>query len=120
MYFALPSGNWSVVDACSGVRYLIASFTLGVLYAYITYTSSVRRIMFVVASVIVPIVANLIRAYLIVMLGHWSDMTIATGVDHLIYGWVFFGFVMFLLFWIGSMWREREIVEAPTKNTSIE
>jgi exosortase A len=109
MYFSLPSGNWSVVEACSGVRYLIASFTLGVLYAYMTYTSSARRILFVVASIIVPIFANLIRAYLIVMLGHWSDMTIATGVDHLVYGWVFFGFVMFLLFWIGSAWREQEV-----------
>lgn len=119
MYFSLPSGNWSVVEACSGVRYLIASFTLGVLYAYMTYTSSLRRIAFVVASIIVPIVANLLRAYFIVMLGHWSDMTIATGVDHLIYGWIFFGFVMFLLFWIGSLWREKEGTTASEDNSPL-
>lgn len=40
------------------------------------------------------------------MTGHLSDMTLAVGVDHLIYGWVFFGFVMLLLFWMGSFWRE--------------
>jgi EpsI family protein len=28
------------------------------------------------------------------------------GIDHLIYGWVFFGLVMFLLFWVGSFWRD--------------
>src|SRR5205085_2410926 len=28
------------------------------------------------------------------------------GVDHLIYGWLFFGFVVMLLFWAGSFWRE--------------
>jgi EpsI family protein len=33
-------------------------------------------------------------------------MTMAVGVDHLIYGWVFFGVVMLLLFWVGSFWRE--------------
>ena len=32
----------------------------------------------------------------------------AVGVDHLIYGWVFFGIVMFLLFWLGSFWREDQ------------
>jgi EpsI family protein len=31
---------------------------------------------------------------------------LAVGVDHLIYGWVFFGIVMLLLFWVGSFWRE--------------
>lgn len=107
-FFAIPSGNWSVVEACSGLRYLIASFTLGTLYAYLTYRSLRRRLIFVALSVIVPIIANGIRAYLIVMTGHLSDMQLAVGVDHLVYGWVFFGFVMLLLFWIGSYWREDD------------
>ncbi len=106
MFFSLPSGNWSVVYACSGVRYLIASVTLGVLYAYLTYRSPVRRIVFTLLSIVVPVLANAVRAYLIVMLGHLSDMKLATGVDHLLYGWVFFGVVMFILFWLGSFWRE--------------
>ena len=42
--FTLPSGNWSVVEACSGLRYLISSFTLGCLYAYLTYQSPKRRL----------------------------------------------------------------------------
>ncbi|SEP27189.1 exosortase A [Nitrosovibrio sp. Nv6] len=107
-FFSIPSGNWSVVEACSGLRYLIASFTLGTLYAYMTYRSLKRRLAFIALSVIVPIVANGIRAYLIVMTGHLSDMQLAVGIDHLIYGWLFFGVVMLLLFWIGSFWREDD------------
>ncbi len=107
-FFTIPSGNWSVVEACSGLRYLIASFTLGTLYAYLTYRSLKRRLTFIALSVIVPIIANGIRAYLIVMTGHLSDMRMAVGFDHLIYGWIFFGFVMLLLFWIGSFWREDD------------
>lgn len=105
-FFSLPSGNWSVVEACSGLRYLIASVTLGTLYAYLTYQSWIRRGFFILLSIIVPIIANGMRAYLIVMTGHFSDMQLAVGVDHLIYGWIFFGLVMLLLFWIGSFWRE--------------
>jgi exosortase len=38
--FVIPSGRWSVVEACSGVRYLIASLVVGTLYAYLTYRST--------------------------------------------------------------------------------
>ena len=53
-----------------------------------------------------PIVANWLRAYMIVMIGHLSNNKLAVGVDHIIYGWVFFGLVMLLLFWVGSFWQE--------------
>lgn len=119
LYFNLPSGNWSVVEACSGVRYIIASVTVGVLYAYLTYRSWTRRILFVVVSAIVPIFANSLRAYMIVMLGHMSDMTIATGADHLVYGWVFFGIVIFLLFWLGSFFREDHLDETPGRSSVV-
>jgi exosortase A len=108
MFFSIPSGDWSVVEGCSGLRYLIASVTLGVLYAYLTYRSSKRRLLFSIAAVVVPVFANSGRAYMIVMIAHLSDNKLAHGVDHFIYGWVFFGFVMLLLFWIGSFWREDD------------
>lgn len=107
----IPSGSWQVVEGCSGVRYLIASIVVGSLYAYLNYRSTKRRLVFVVASMIVPILANWMRAYGIVLLGHISDNKIATGVDHIVYGWVFFGIVIMLLFWIGARWREDEPVE---------
>ena len=107
-FFSIPSGQWSVVEGCSGLRYLIASITVGALYAYLTYQSLGKRLIFIGLSVIVPIIANGMRAYLIVMIAHLSDMKLALGIDHLIYGWVFFGIVMLLLFWIGSYWRDPE------------
>jgi exosortase A len=106
MQFVVPNGRWSVVEACSGVRYLIASLVVGTLFAYISYTTMGRRLAFVGISIAVPIVANWLRAYLIVMLGYLSDNKIATGVDHLVYGWLFFGVVMLVMFAIGSRWQQ--------------
>jgi exosortase A len=108
LVFVIPSGTWSVIEACSGVRYLIASLMVGTLYAYLTYRSNVRRWLFIMFAAAVPIVANWIRAYLIVLLGHVSGNRLAVGVDHLIYGWIFFAFVILLMFWIGGHWREDE------------
>jgi exosortase A len=115
--FYIPSGHWSVVEACSGVRYLIASFTLGLLYAYLTYRSRLRQAAFVLVSIIVPIIANGLRAYMIVMIGHLSGMRLAVGVDHIIYGWLFFGLVMFLMFWIGNFWHEGKQTKPATVDT---
>jgi exosortase A len=104
--FQIPTGSWSVVDACSGLRYLIASVLVGVLFAYLVYRTLWRRIVFVAASLLAPVVANWLRAYMIVMIGHLSGNRLAVGIDHLIYGWIFFGVVMLLLFWFGSLLRE--------------
>ncbi|MFT3717878.1 exosortase A [Pseudorhodoferax sp.] len=104
--FVIPSGHWSVVEACSGIRYLIASVTVGALFAYLNYQSARKRALFVLVSILVPLVANWLRAYMIVMLGHYSGNTIATGVDHLIYGWLFFGVVILIMFAIGARWAD--------------
>ena len=106
LQFVIPSGNWSVVEACSGVRYLIASFTVGTLFAYFSYRSTIRRLLFIAVSIVVPVIANWLRAYMIVMLGHLSSNKLAVGVDHLIYGWVFFGIVIMIMFAIGARWSE--------------
>lgn len=116
--FEIPTGSWSVVEACSGVRYLISSITLGCLYAYLTYTTWPRRLMFVAVSIIVPVVANGLRAFMIVMIGHYSGMTLAVGVDHLIYGWLFFGLVMLLMFWVGGFWRQDDLPASASASAS--
>jgi exosortase A len=116
-YFTLPSGEWNVVEGCSGLRYLISSITLGVLYAYLTYRTLWKRVAFSLAAVIVPVFANGMRATLIVLIAHYSDMKLALGVDHFIYGWVWFGIVMLAMFWVGLIWRE-DLDEPPLPATA--
>lgn len=115
LQFVISSGNWSVVEACSGIRYIIASVTVGTLFAYLNYVSLRRRLIFIGVAIIVPVIANWLRAYMIVMLGHLSGNKLAVGVDHLIYGWLFFGLVIMIMFMIGARWSEEpaEQVSAP-------
>lgn len=105
-FISIPNGNFVVADVCSGIRYLIASVAMGSIYAYLMYRSPWRRLAFVCLAILFPIIANGLRAYGIIMIAHWSNMEYAVGVDHLIYGWVFFLLVMLLLFWIGGWFRE--------------
>ena len=64
---------------------------------------------------LVPVLANWLRAYLIVLLGHLSNNKLAAGVDHLVYGWVFFGIVIVIMFMIGMRWSEppEDVIPTP-------
>jgi exosortase A len=108
LHFVIPSGQWSVITECSGVRYLMASFMVGSLFAYLNYRSYTRRAVFMAVSLLMPILANWLRAYIIVMLGHLSGNKIAAGVDHILYGWVFFGAVIFVMFMVGMRWAQPD------------
>lgn len=103
---SVPFGRWEIAAACSGAHYLTASLMVGCLYVSATYRSWPRRIGFLLVSAIVPVLANAARAYGIIMLAYLSDNKIATGVDHVLYGWVFFSIVMVMLFAVGALWQE--------------
>ncbi len=106
MQFSTAAGNFVVAEACSGIRYLIASVTLGLLFAQLNFRSPRRKAWFLLASVLLPLAANGVRGWMMVMIGYYSDMQYAVGFDHLVYGWLLFGLVMSLLFWVGSRYRE--------------
>jgi hypothetical protein len=42
----------------------------------------------------------------------------ATGVDHLIYGWLFFGLVIFVMFAVGSIWSDP-VAKVAQRNTDL-
>ncbi len=111
--FVIPTGSWSVVQACSGIRYLMASVMVGTLFAYLNYRSYRRRWAFVGVAIVTPLVANWLRAYMIVMLGHLSGNKLAVGADHIIYGWVFFGIIMLVMFMVGARWSEPDAPAEP-------
>ena len=119
LYIAVPGGLFEVAVACSGIRYLIASFTLGTLFAYLNYKSVKKRVIFILFSIFLPLLANGIRAYGIVMIAYLSDMKYATGVDHLIYGWFFFGVVILIMFAVGNIWADplEEKEKEPVQNS---
>lgn len=106
--FSTPGTDWVVLEVCSGMRYLIAALVVGTLYAYLSYQSQIRRVIFIFFTILFTFFASGMRVYIIVMIGHFIDMRYAKGFDHLFIGWVFFGIVMMLLFWIGSFWGEDE------------
>ncbi|WP_339772586.1 exosortase A [uncultured Paraglaciecola sp.] len=107
LYIEIPEGRFLVAEACSGISFFIASIVIGSLYAYMNMQSSIRRSVFVLISIIFPIIANAIRVFGIILTGHLTNMEHAVGADHLIYGWVFFSLVIVCLIGLGELIREK-------------
>lgn len=102
LYLYIPEGTFHVAEACSGIRFLFSTITLGLLITHLQIQSRKRQLFFIVCSCLIPILANGLRAFLMVFIGHVSDMQAAVGFDHIVYGWVFFCFVIILVVLLGN------------------
>lgn len=105
----IPNGVFEVAEACAGLRFLIATLALGTLCTNLLFHTWWRRLVFIALSVVIPIVANGFRAFGIVYIAHITDNEVAVGVDHIVYGWLFFAFVTVLLLAAGMALRDRDL-----------
>ena len=107
MVIQIPEGTFYVAEACAGLRFLVASLAFGVLYSCVMYRSIKPRLIFIALSIIVPIIANGLRALGIVLAAHVIGSADAAAADHVLYGWLFFSIVTLLLILIGALFRDR-------------
>jgi exosortase A len=108
MHISIPAGEFEVARACSGLNYFVTGLVLGVLYAYLTYAGWKKRLLCVLAFIVVPVLMNGVRVYVIVLTSHLTDMRFGPGTEHIVFGRLFFLVIMFVMFWIGRRWRDDE------------
>ena len=110
VFITTPVGYFEVAEACAGVRFLVAMAAFGALVANVCFKSWPRRIAFMAAAIVVPVLANAIRAWGTIFIAEQSgSVEFAASMDHVIYGWVFFAIVIALI--LGLAWRffDREV-----------
>lgn len=116
-YIFTPATTWHVAEACSGVSFFFATTAFGVLYANLFYRTWLRRLLFVALALVTPIIANGLRVFFTILIGERFGLQYATGTDHLIFGWQFFGAVTVLLCLVGWPWHEPEAVPVKRART---
>lgn len=107
MYISIPSGNFEVARACSGLNYFTTSLVLGFLYAYVNYRGWLKRATCVAAFVVIPIVLNGLRVYFTILVSHVTEMRFGPGTEHVTFGRIFFVVMILALFWIGRRWHDE-------------
>ena len=94
---------FEVAEACSGSKFVLAMVAFAALVANLCFKSPWRRAIFMIVSLIVPVLANGVRAWGTIFAADKTSIEVAGGVDHIIFGWVFFAIVMAAVLAIG--WR---------------
>lgn len=112
VHITTPAGLFIVAEECSGVKFLIAMIALGVLVAHTCFTSWRRRAWFLLACIVVPVIANGIRAWATIWIAQYVGAEAAGGFDHIVYGWIFFAIVIALVLSVAWRWFERVPEEA--------
>ena len=120
VFISTPTGYFEVAEACSGVKFLIAMIAYGALVSNVCFQSWRRRLLFMLAAIIVPIIANGIRAFGTIYIAHHTSTDFASGFDHIFYGWFFFAFVLVLVMAIGWPFFDRKIDEQMIESKKID
>jgi exosortase A len=110
---------FEVAEACSGAKFVIAMIAYGALVANVCFTGWRRRALFMAVCVIVPVLANGVRAFATIYAAHLTSVEAATGIDHIVYGWIFFGLVMAGVMAATWRWFDRAPDDAAFDPTAL-
>ena len=102
------AGLFEIAKACAGLNFLLAALMVACVYASQTLHRFKTRIAFVMIATAVALIANFMRAFLLILIATRSDMRFAVGPDHLLLGLVLYAAVFFVLFWIGATMRKPQ------------
>lgn len=106
LYITTPVGHFEVAVACSGLRFLIASLAIGTLFAHLTFQSLKRQLLFIMALVVVSVLANGLRAFVLIWIAEQTNMAYGFGDDHYVYGWLVFALVLLSMFYLGGRFSD--------------
>ena len=107
VFITTKAGFFEVAEECSGVNFLIAMLAYSVFAAHLCFKSWTRRIVFVAAALATTILANALRAYGTMVAAEIWGIEAAGGIDHIFYGWIFFGLVILLVMLVALRWFDR-------------
>lgn len=113
VFITTPNGWFKVAEACAGVNFLMAMLAYAVLIAHVGFRSWPRRIAFIAMALIVPVLANGLRAFGTIWYAYHTSAEQAAGFDHIVYGFIFFAIVLAIVTAIGWRFFDRKREELP-------
>ena len=99
----LANTSLEVAEACSGIRSLISLLALSVVFAYFSQNTTWKRIVLVLSTFPIAIIANAARVTGTGILAHHYGDKVAQGFFHGFSGWILFVVAFICLFLLGAM-----------------
>jgi EpsI family protein len=110
----IPAGIFSIEHGCAGLKYFLASISTILLMAYLSRASLQAKFLSLMLAIFTALIANWIRVFFIIVIGHKSDMQHAIVNDHSNFGWLVFAALFLpLLFFC------HKLLPVPLKKSTI-
>ncbi|MDX1589914.1 MAG: exosortase [Oleiphilaceae bacterium] len=103
--YLIDVGAFEIAHGCSGLRYLLVGLTLAVLYGELSYRRWQSKLLLVGTGVLLALLANWIRVFVIIYMGYITHMETGLIEDHDSFGWWVFAATLVPLFVLGR-WLE--------------
>lgn len=88
------AGRFEVAASCAGLRFLLASAMISSLVAYLAFADWRKRAALIALALIAAILANWLRAYVIVVVATLTDRCLGVGPEHVMLGWMFYSLLI--------------------------
>ncbi|MEM7432689.1 MAG: exosortase [Pseudomonadota bacterium] len=113
----IPAGTFEIAAGCAGTRYFIVALALATFVSMLSPLSIGRKFALVGLAAMLAVVGNWIRVFVIILVGHQSDMQHSLIVDgHNNFGWLVYAVVMIPVGIIA--WRVLRQPDSPTAESA--
>jgi exosortase len=99
----LANTSLEVAEACSGIRSLISLLALSVIFAYFSQKTAFKRVLLVLSTFPIAIIANAARVTGTGILAHYYGDKVAQGFFHGFSSWILFVVALVCLFIVGGL-----------------
>jgi len=115
----VTAGSFRVSESCSGMRLLLVAMPLAIIFSSMNQLKLSYSVIFFVVSILVAILTNLIRIYIVVVAGQLTKMQhYFVTEDHVTLGWVLFAVIFFIYFMGAKKIFDRTVVLRKVSNNN--
>lgn len=115
----IPAGHFEIAQGCSGLRYLLVSAIFALLWGHLYLRRHRHTLFFLGVALLAALLVNWVRIYLLILIGHYTEMESALIQDHNNFGWYLFAVTLLPLVILGRSLPRKESAATDTATTRV-
>jgi exosortase len=110
----VPAGTFEIAENCTGLRQLVVAMPLALIFAEMTHLRMRYAILLCGVSMVVSVVLNTLRIFVVVLSGQLTDMQhYFVTEDHVTLGWIMFAVGISLFLFAAGGWMPQRWHQSP-------
>jgi exosortase A len=108
-YVTIPSGRFSIIEGCSGKRYVVIALAFAYLAAAVEGLRWRRTAVVMTSAVVLALITNWVRVVTVIYAGHVTQMQhYLVAEEHHSFGYALFIPLLLAILWIARRSRQRQ------------